>query len=54
LPTEAEWEKAACWDEKKQIKTIFPWGNESPDLLHANLLESYIWNCSEIGAYPNG
>ena len=54
LPTEAEWEKAACWDENNQRKTIFPWGNESPDLLHANLLESYIWNCSEIGAYPNG
>jgi len=32
LPTEAEWEKAACWDEKKQIKTIFPCCNESPDL----------------------
>jgi ergothioneine biosynthesis protein EgtB len=54
LPTEAEWEKAACWNEKKQIKTIFPWGNESPDPLHANLLESYLWNCSKIGAYPNG
>ena len=26
LPTEAEWEKAACWNEKTQQKTIFPWG----------------------------
>ncbi|MBA4454124.1 MAG: ergothioneine biosynthesis protein EgtB, partial [Nitrosopumilaceae archaeon] len=24
LPTEAEWEKAACWNESKQQKTIFP------------------------------
>jgi len=54
LPTEAEWEKAACWDEKNQRKTIFPWGNESPDAAHANLLESYIWSCAEIGTYPNG
>ena len=54
LPTEAEWEKAACWDEKTQTKTIFPWGDKSPDINKANLLESYLWNCTEIGAYPNG
>ena len=54
LPTEAEWEKAACWDDKNQRKTIFPWGDELPDTTHANLLESYIWNCAEIGTYPNG
>jgi ergothioneine biosynthesis protein EgtB len=54
LPTEAEWEKAACWDEKTQTKTVFPWGNKSPDINKANLLESYLWNCTEIGAYPNG
>ena len=54
LPTEAEWEKAACWDEKTQTKTVFPWGDKSPDTNRANLLESYLWNCTEIGAYPNG
>jgi formylglycine-generating enzyme required for sulfatase activity len=54
LPTEAEWEKAACWDEKTQTKTIFPWGDKQPDINMANLLESYLWNCTEIGAYPNG
>ena len=54
LPTEAEWEKAACWDEKTQTKTIFTWGNKSPDTNKANLLESYLWNCTEIGAYPDG
>jgi len=26
LPTEAEWERACCWDEQRQTKTIFPWG----------------------------
>lgn len=28
LPTEAEWEKAARWDEAAQESYIWPWGNE--------------------------
>jgi len=54
LPTEAEWEKAACWNETKQEKTIFPWGNNSPTEENCNLLESYHWGCTEIGTYPRG
>ena len=54
LPTEAEWEKAACWNEEKQKKSVFPWGDEPADRRHANLLESYLWNCTEIDAYPEG
>ena len=54
LPTEAEWEKAALWNKEKSIKTIFPWGNEKPTSQHANLLESNVWNCSEVGAYEYG
>jgi len=54
LPTEAEWEKAACWNEEKQQKTTFPWGNEHPTEQNANLLESYHWGCTEIGSYPDG
>jgi ergothioneine biosynthesis protein EgtB len=54
LPTEAEWEKAACWNEEKQRKTIFPWGNEQPTDQTCNLLESYHWGCTEIGSYPQG
>jgi len=54
LPTEAEWEKAACWNEEKQEKTTFPWGNELPTEDKCNLLESYFWGCSEIGSFPNG
>jgi len=54
LPTEAEWEKAASWNEEKQIKTIFPWGNEPPTGKHANLLESFLWGCTEIGSFPDG
>ena len=48
LPTEAEWEKAALWNEEKQTKTDFPWGNERPTAELANLLESNVWNCSTV------
>ncbi|MCY4491742.1 MAG: ergothioneine biosynthesis protein EgtB, partial [Thaumarchaeota archaeon] len=54
LPTEAEWEKAACWNEKKQEKTTFPWGNDSPTEKRCNLLESHIWGCTDISSYPKG
>ena len=54
LPTEAEWEKACCWDEEKQRKTIFPWGDEEPTAVQANLLESHLWAQTEIGSHPAG
>lgn len=54
LPTEAEWEKAACWSEDKQVKTIFPWGNDAPTIHRCNLMESYHWAPTKIGTYPQG
>jgi ergothioneine biosynthesis protein EgtB len=54
LPTEAEWDKAASWNEDLQRKTLYPWGDEKPTLKHANLLESYIWAPSKVGSYPDG
>ena len=54
LPSEAEWEKAALWNNEKKKKTIFPWGNEHPSEKNANILESYNWNCTKIGSYPKG
>lgn len=54
LPTEAEWEKAASWNDELQRKTLYPWGNEAPTSKHANLLESYIWGPTKIGSYPQG
>ncbi len=54
LPTEAEWEKAASWNEDLQKKTLYPWGDEKPTTRHTNLLESYIWAPSKIGSYPKG
>lgn len=52
LPTEAEWEKAASWDEKANTKVIFPWGN-SIDCSLAN----YSWcvgDTTKVGSYESG
>jgi formylglycine-generating enzyme required for sulfatase activity len=55
LPTEAEWEKAASWDDKSQTKYVYPWGNQI-DCSYANINpETY---CKEdttpVGSYPLG
>jgi ergothioneine biosynthesis protein EgtB len=54
LPTEAEWEKAASWNDNLGRKTLYPWGDESPTPKFANLLESNIWGPSKVGSLPEG
>lgn len=54
LPTEAEWEKAACYDPKSKVKHIFPWGDFAPENKHANLFENQLWSVSNIEKYPEG
>ena len=54
LPTEAEWEKAACWNDHAGTKTEFPWGNGPPTTKRCNLLESYVWKAADVGSYPGG
>jgi ergothioneine biosynthesis protein EgtB len=54
LPTEAEWEKAACFDPSKNAKRDFPWGAEVPDAGKANLFENQHWGLTPIGAFPAG
>ena len=51
LPTEAEWEKAACLGADRQL---FPWGDAAIDLSKANLFENGLWSPAPIGALPNG
>ena len=54
LPNEAEWEKAASWNDDLHRKTLYPWGDERPQPKYANLLESYLWGPSIVGSYPKG
>jgi formylglycine-generating enzyme required for sulfatase activity len=57
LPTEAEWEKAASWNDEEKKKYIYPWGNSQLDCSFAN----YYQNDAEcqnsttvVGSYPTG
>ncbi len=54
LPTEVEWEKAASWNDELERKMLYPWGDQRPTPKHTNLLESYLWGPSKVGAYPAG
>jgi iron(II)-dependent oxidoreductase len=53
LPTEAEWEKAASWDEAGGKQRTYPWGEEQPSVRHANL-DQTAFGPARVGAYPAG
>ncbi|MGI9167738.1 MAG: ergothioneine biosynthesis protein EgtB [Pyrinomonadaceae bacterium] len=54
LPTEAEWEKTACFDPGTGDNKAFPWGDSLADQSKANLLENELWGVAPIGAFPTG
>jgi ergothioneine biosynthesis protein EgtB len=54
LPTEAEWEKAACGSPQSNSKQTFPWSDEVPDESRGNLFENGLWGVAPIGAFPKG
>jgi len=54
LPTEAEWEKAACYDERRKVRTAFPWGDTDPNSGNTNFFENGFWSVAPIGAFPEG
>jgi ergothioneine biosynthesis protein EgtB len=54
LPTEAEWEKAACYDAERKVKHRFPWGDAEPGSGNANLFENGFWSVTPVGAFPEG
>ena len=54
LPTEAEWEKAACYDAQRKLKHRFPWGDAEPDSRKANLFENGFWSVTPVGTCPEG
>ena len=54
LPTEAEWEKAATWDQATGATQDWPWGEQPPDARHANLFETGVDGTALVGAFPDG
>jgi len=54
LPTEAEWEKAAGWDDIKREQRVYPWGDRF-DSARCNSKESGIGDTTPVGKYsPQG
>ncbi len=53
LPTEAEWEKAARFDPATGASRRYPWGEDTPDDLLANLGQRHL-EPADVGAYPAG
>lgn len=51
LPSEAEWECAAAWDESGTKTRRYPWGSEFPSWNRANLESSGV---ASVGAYAAG
>jgi gamma-glutamyl hercynylcysteine S-oxide synthase len=53
LPTEAEWEKAASWDDSAHAKRVYPWGDSAPTLERANL-DQLAFGTAPADAYAEG
>ena len=54
LPTEAEWEKAASWNDETKTKSIYPWG-DSIDCSFANYYgSSCAGDTTLVGTYESG
>lgn len=53
LPTEAEWEQAAGWHPTTGAAQRWPWGDDEPTAVHANLGQRHL-GPAPVGAYPLG
>ncbi|MEJ7713088.1 MAG: SUMF1/EgtB/PvdO family nonheme iron enzyme [Pyrinomonadaceae bacterium] len=53
LPTEAEWEKAASWDDAQQRKRLYAWGDNQPSKTFCNF-GFHFWETSPVGAFSEG
>jgi formylglycine-generating enzyme required for sulfatase activity len=53
LPSEAEWEKAASWDDEHKVKSRFAWGDERPSIKLCNF-DNRFWGTTPVGSFPEG
>jgi len=54
LPTEIEWEKAATWDQERELALRYPWGEDLPVAgVRANV-DQLGCGPHTAGAYPDG
>src|SRR5579885_143717 len=53
LPTEAEWERAASWDDARAAKRRYAWGDEAPDDSRCNF-RMRRWGTTAVGSFPAG
>jgi len=53
LPTEAEWEKAACWDGITHQSQPYPWGYETPSAQRCNHGD-LVGKTTPVQSYPLG
>ncbi len=53
LPTEAEWEKAATWDQDTETAGLHPWGDAPHAVEYANL-DQTAFGPQPAGALPAG
>jgi gamma-glutamyl hercynylcysteine S-oxide synthase len=54
LPTEAEWEKAASWDEGKKRRLRFAFGDRVPAGGQVANFGSRFWGTTPVGTFPEG
>jgi formylglycine-generating enzyme required for sulfatase activity len=53
LPTEAEWEKTAAWDDEKKAHNIYPWGDAAPTCALLNF-NNCFGKTTTVTTYPQG
>ena len=54
LPTEHEWERAACWDAEGRRRGLYPWGDSWPQATVANFWGTAAMTTPRRQVFPWG